>query len=92
MYNLQKKLVQNAHSCVKQELKHFTTPYMQLPKPAVFHDKGKRTQQENLLDLVLTGETNKTVLTWVNMVGVTHLVPILILPVCATMTLKFLFN
>ena len=46
---LQKELVQNTHSCVKQELKYFTTLYMQLPPPAVFHDKAKRTQQGNLL-------------------------------------------
>jgi len=48
---LQKELVQNGHSCVKMELKHFTTPYMQLPPPAVFHDKAKRTQQGNLLQI-----------------------------------------
>ena len=28
---------------------HFVPSYMQLPPPAVFHDKTKRTQQENLL-------------------------------------------
>ena len=42
-------MVQNAHFGLKYELKHFTTPYMQLPPPAVFHDKAKRTQQGNLL-------------------------------------------
>ena len=46
---LQKELVQNAHSCVKEELKHCTTHCMQLPPPAVFHDKAKRTQQGKLL-------------------------------------------
>ena len=46
---LQKELVQNAYSCVKLKLKHFSTTYMQLPPPAVFHDKSKRTQQGNLL-------------------------------------------
>ena len=47
---LQKELVQNAHSCVKKELKQFSTPYMQLPPPVVLHDKAKKTQQGNLLD------------------------------------------
>ena len=32
-------------------LKHFTTPYMESPPPAVFHDKAKRTQQGNLLEV-----------------------------------------
>ena len=44
-----KKLVQNAHFCLKSELIHFTTPYMESPPPAVFHDKAKRTQQGDLL-------------------------------------------
>ena len=30
---------------------HFVPSYMQLPSPAVFHDKTKRTQQGNLLSL-----------------------------------------
>ena len=42
-------MVQNAHFGLKYELKHFTTPYMQLPPPAVFHDKAKRTQKGDLL-------------------------------------------
>ena len=29
--------------------KHFTPHFLQLPPPAVFHDKAKRTQQANLL-------------------------------------------
>ena len=41
-------MVENAQSWPEFELKHFTTPYMQLPLPAVFHDKTKRTQQGNL--------------------------------------------
>ena len=34
-----KKMVQNAHSCLKKQLKHFVTPYMESPPPAVFHNK-----------------------------------------------------
>ena len=44
-----KKLVQNVHICLKKEFKHFNTPYMEFPPPAVFHDKAKRTQQGDLL-------------------------------------------
>ena len=40
---------ENAQSWPEFELKHFITPYMQLPLPAVFHDKAKRTQQGNPL-------------------------------------------
>ena len=46
-------MVQNAHFGLKYELKHFTTPYMQLPPPAVLHDKAKRTQQGNLLHQIV---------------------------------------
>ena len=42
-------MVENAQSWPEFELKHFTTPYMQLSPPAVFHDKAKRTQQGDLL-------------------------------------------
>ena len=38
-----------------------TTPDMQLPPPAVFHDKAKRTQQGNLLGMsTLLGCTGNT--------------------------------
>ena len=53
-------MVENAQSWPEFELKHFTTPYMQLPLPAVFHDKTKRTQQGNLL----AKNRNKTGLKW----------------------------
>ena len=43
---LQKKLVQNVHSCLKQMLKHFGTPYMESPPPAVFHDKYQKRSRE----------------------------------------------
>ena len=42
---LQKRLVQNAHSCPKQELKHFATPYIESPSPAVFHNKITKTKR-----------------------------------------------
>ena len=48
-----RKMVQNALFCLEKGLKHITTPYMESLPPNVFHDKAKRTQQENLLKMVM---------------------------------------